>query len=131
LSIANFVRDELPVRQPQEEVVCQVLPEEEGALLATGGAEEEGLAREGPEIVEPAVGAADTGDAVLPITTGVEGGRCLDDQGKPVAAVLIGVLPLVGGLEGMEAFVEEALEIGLPARPVGGSGTRRGRGGQG
>jgi hypothetical protein len=40
----NFVRAELTMRQPEEKVVSQVLPEEEGPLLATGGAEKKGLA---------------------------------------------------------------------------------------
>ncbi len=76
----NFVRAELSMRQSEEEVICQVFPKEEGPLLPAGGAEEEGLAREGPEVVIAAVWAADTGDSVLPVAywrhaAGIEGLR--------------------------------------------------------
>lgn len=57
----------------KEQVVGQVLPEEEGALLATGGAEEKGFAGERAEVVEAAVRAADAGDSVLPVPAGIEG----------------------------------------------------------
>lgn len=40
---------ELSMRQPEEQVIGQVLPEEDGPFMAAGGAEEEGLAGEGPE----------------------------------------------------------------------------------
>jgi len=55
------------------QVLGQVLAEEEGALLATGGAKVERLAGEGPEVVEAAVRASDAGYPILPVPTVIEG----------------------------------------------------------
>ena len=57
--------DELPVRQPQQELLVHVLAQKQGALLRTGGTKSvrwpdqgmEDAAAEGPKVLQSAVGA--------------------------------------------------------------------------
>jgi len=49
--------DELPVRQPQQELLVHVLAQKQGTLLRTGGTKMEDAAAEGPKVLQSAVGA--------------------------------------------------------------------------
>src|SRR5208337_3096588 len=73
--------DELPMRQGKQQVLIEVLGEQQGSLLAAGGAEEESLAREGAEVLVPAfsIGASDTGHSLTVVSAAEETRRYLGD----------------------------------------------------
>ena len=78
---------------------------------AAGWTEEERLAREGPEVVVAAVWAANSGDSVLPVATGIEGRGGGNNQRQAKLPEVGRVLLLVGSRKGGEALMKETLEV--------------------
>jgi len=83
---------------------------------------EEALAREGTEQGVAAIGAADAGDALAPVSAEAERGGGAGDEGEAKRAEKGGIALLVGGLEGWEALTEKPSQWIKPAGTVVGSG---------
>lgn len=96
--------DELTMGQVEKEVPAEVLPQKEGPLLGAGGAEVEALAGERAEEVVAAVGTADAGDALAPVTAEAERGGSASDKREAKLAIEKGVALLV---ERFERLAEE------------------------
>lgn len=99
--------DELTMGQVEKEVPAEVLPQKEGPLLGAGGAEVEALAGERAEEVVAAVGTADAGDALAPVTAEAERGGSASDKREAKLAIEKGVALLVERFEGRKALPKQ------------------------
>jgi hypothetical protein len=89
--------DKLPVGQSEQQLLVEVLGEQEGPLLAAGGAEVESPAGEWSEVlmVTVRVRTADTGQSLAIVAAGKEAGR---DVGDPLDAEVTEVLCVISWL---------------------------------
>ena len=116
--------DELPVRQPQQELLVDVLSQKQGALLGARGTEVEDAAAEGAEVIQSAVGvcALDSGDTPAIVAAGEEPLHRPVDPLEAELPELLGELGLVAGEELGEVGTEEPLERACSPLAVGARG---------
>jgi hypothetical protein len=83
--------DELSMGQAQKQIVAEVLPRQQGALLSAWGQKEKILAGEGSENVVAAVRAVNSGDTLAPIAAKAECGCFAGDEGEAEPAESAGI----------------------------------------
>ena len=117
---------ELPVRQPQQELLVHVLAQQEGALLGAGGTEVEDAAAEGAEVLQAAVGVGTVDSCDTPaVVTATQ--KALHRLGDPLEAELsesLGELSVIAGDQLGEVGTEKPLE-GARSPLAAGAGGRR------
>ncbi len=117
---------EKPVRKAQQQILLCVLGEEQGSLLAAGGAEVKALAAERTEqlLLAIRICVLYAGDALGVIAAGEKALGYLGDPLQAEPSVRGGVLLLIVFGEPLEVLFEYSLKDVRSARSIGGGGKR-------